>query len=358
MSFVSRSERVSESPSSPGIMMSSTTRSMSAACIAFRAAAADSATLARSPCLVRKRARRSRMSRWSSTTRMCGVRSMRGELTRGFPRRFGKSVTDCRQSSCRRQEWRQRRPFADENSATSARQVSRSSNEQPRRHRLMRQSVKIALADDARLPSAADLFLVSAELCRARFRPWPMGMMGMMGIRPRPRDAQERRHQQRRRALAGGDQQPRSMRRFTQFDADKNGNLSLAEFEALWAEITKPVAVRAFQFLDPDGDAAIAKAELDERFGTVGQPLRPERRRHALAARSPASARLDGHRGRGGDNRRRRPGAKSRPQESPEGRVSRPRDPRPPARMEAPERPLRGFRANQLCPRTLWKRWL
>jgi hypothetical protein len=57
--------------------------------------------------------------------------------------------------------------------------------------------------------------------------------------------------------------------RFAEFDADKNGSLSLAEFQALWAEITKPIAVRAFQFLDPDGDAAIAKAELDDRFGTV-----------------------------------------------------------------------------------------
>ena len=57
--------------------------------------------------------------------------------------------------------------------------------------------------------------------------------------------------------------------RFAEFDVDKNGSLSLAEFEALWAEITKPVAVRAFQFLDPDGDAAIAKAELDQRFGTI-----------------------------------------------------------------------------------------
>ena len=57
--------------------------------------------------------------------------------------------------------------------------------------------------------------------------------------------------------------------RFAEFDADKNGSLSLQEFEALWAEITKPVAVRAFQFLDPDGDAAVAKAELDERFGTI-----------------------------------------------------------------------------------------
>jgi Ca2+-binding EF-hand superfamily protein len=57
--------------------------------------------------------------------------------------------------------------------------------------------------------------------------------------------------------------------RFSQFDADKNGSLSLPEFEALWADITKPIAVRAFQFLDPNGDAGIAKAELDDRFGNL-----------------------------------------------------------------------------------------
>ena len=70
----------------------------------------------------------------------------------------------------------------------------------------------------------------------------------------------------------------------------RTGSLSLQEFQALWAEITKPIAVRAFQFLDPDGDAAVAKAELDDRFGTVVSPFRPERRRHALA-RGPAASR-------------------------------------------------------------------
>jgi hypothetical protein len=57
--------------------------------------------------------------------------------------------------------------------------------------------------------------------------------------------------------------------RFAEFDANKDGKLALVEFEALWADLTRPVAVRAFQFLDPDGDAAVTKEELDDRFGRV-----------------------------------------------------------------------------------------
>lgn len=55
------------------------------------------------------------------------------------------------------------------------------------------------------------------------------------------------------------------------FDADANGRLSQAEFGALWADITRPAFVRAFQFLDSDGDSAVTKAEVDERFGRLVQ---------------------------------------------------------------------------------------
>ena len=57
--------------------------------------------------------------------------------------------------------------------------------------------------------------------------------------------------------------------RFTEFDANTDGDLSLEEFQALWAEITQPMAVRAFQFLDPNGDATVGRDELDDRFGSV-----------------------------------------------------------------------------------------
>lgn len=57
--------------------------------------------------------------------------------------------------------------------------------------------------------------------------------------------------------------------RLERFDADKNGRLSLDEFTVLFADLTRPIAVRAFQFMDPDGDAAVTKSELDERFSRV-----------------------------------------------------------------------------------------
>lgn len=57
--------------------------------------------------------------------------------------------------------------------------------------------------------------------------------------------------------------------RLERFDADKNGRLSVEEFTALWADLTRPITVRAFQFLDPDGDGAVTKGELDDRFSRL-----------------------------------------------------------------------------------------
>lgn len=57
--------------------------------------------------------------------------------------------------------------------------------------------------------------------------------------------------------------------RLAEFDADNSGSLSLEEFQALWADITRPMAVRAFQFLDPDGDSTVTKSELQDRFGAI-----------------------------------------------------------------------------------------
>ncbi|MCS6781200.1 MAG: hypothetical protein NZ555_16030 [Geminicoccaceae bacterium] len=46
--------------------------------------------------------------------------------------------------------------------------------------------------------------------------------------------------------------------------ADRNGDgrLDQAEFETLWLETTRPMRIRAFQFLDADGDGVVTAAEL------------------------------------------------------------------------------------------------
>jgi len=59
--------------------------------------------------------------------------------------------------------------------------------------------------------------------------------------------------------------------RYAAFDANKDGKLSLEEFQALWADLTRPIAVRAFQFLDPNGDAVLDRAEVDKRFGSMSR---------------------------------------------------------------------------------------
>lgn len=57
--------------------------------------------------------------------------------------------------------------------------------------------------------------------------------------------------------------------RYATFDSNKDGQLSLEEFQALWTDLSRPVTVRAFQFLDADGDATVARAEVDRRFGAL-----------------------------------------------------------------------------------------
>jgi hypothetical protein len=139
----------------------------------------------------------------------------------------------------------------------------------------MRRSVKIALATSA-LAAAGGLFLVGSGLADNGPGQWHRmggamghmrmmgGHMGMMGSIAHEMlkgvDSNDDG------ALSQDEINAAVNARLSKFDADKNGSLSLTEFEALWAEITRPMAVRSFQFLDPDGDAAVSKAELDDRF--------------------------------------------------------------------------------------------
>jgi hypothetical protein len=46
------------------------------------------------------------------------------------------------------------------------------------------------------------------------------------------------------------------------FDKDGDGRLSLDEFQGLWLELTRPLEVRAFQFLDRNGEGKVTAQEL------------------------------------------------------------------------------------------------
>tara|TARA_B110000438_G_scaffold13016_1_gene12612 strand:+ start:248 stop:547 length:300 start_codon:yes stop_codon:yes gene_type:complete len=49
-------------------------------------------------------------------------------------------------------------------------------------------------------------------------------------------------------------------------ETDGDGNLSLSEFACLWTELTQPLKICGFQFLNTDGNAQISKAKMDERL--------------------------------------------------------------------------------------------
>lgn len=61
--------------------------------------------------------------------------------------------------------------------------------------------------------------------------------------------------------------------RIRRFDGNGDSRLGLDEFQGLWAEMTRPVQVRAFQFVDADGDGQVSDEEmrrpLDALFARV-----------------------------------------------------------------------------------------
>lgn len=70
-------------------------------------------------------------------------------------------------------------------------------------------------------------------------------------------------------------------------DVSRDGALSIAEFDTLYREFTRPRMVDAVQKLDADGDGAISAGEVDARFGGVvdrmdgdGALTLQDRRRH------------------------------------------------------------------------------
>jgi hypothetical protein len=75
----------------------------------------------------------------------------------------------------------------------------------------------------------------------------------------------------------------------TKFDSDANGALTLAEYQALWADAMRRAMVRQFQAHDADGDGSITVEEFTVRFADVvetldrngdGELTRDELRRH------------------------------------------------------------------------------
>ncbi len=58
-------------------------------------------------------------------------------------------------------------------------------------------------------------------------------------------------------------------KQLAQYDSDKDGNLSLQEFQALWLDRTRSRMVDRFQNLDEDGDASVTTAEFMEPFANA-----------------------------------------------------------------------------------------
>ena len=76
--------------------------------------------------------------------------------------------------------------------------------------------------------------------------------------------------------------------RLARFDTDKNGKLSLTEYQALWADAMRQRMVDRFQALDDDGDASVSPREFGAPLSRVierldrngdGQVTRDELRR-------------------------------------------------------------------------------
>ena len=53
------------------------------------------------------------------------------------------------------------------------------------------------------------------------------------------------------------------------YDSNGDSELNLQEFTGLWSEMTEPLKVRGFQFLDSDGNGKKSKAEFDQRLAGI-----------------------------------------------------------------------------------------
>ena len=83
------------------------------------------------------------------------------------------------------------------------------------------------------------------------------------------------------------------------FDTGGDGRLALDEFQGLWSEMTRPMQVRAFQFVDANGDGQLSDDEMRRPLDALVERL--DRNDDGSIARDE----LRGGRGgrRGDDNR-------------------------------------------------------
>lgn len=60
---------------------------------------------------------------------------------------------------------------------------------------------------------------------------------------------------------------------FSDHDADGDGELTLAEYETLFLQMMRPMMVRSFQFLDPDGNAVVTIDEFERPTNRLARRL-------------------------------------------------------------------------------------
>ena len=241
------------------------------------------------------------MSRWSSTTRICGAGSMNAELTRSPPARPRKIVTDCIAPPGRR-KLRQSRSFPTKflrHPPMSVRLV-RATGGMPMRRSvkailiarlfigdlMMMTRTKILLAAGAAV-LIGGVALAGTSFAERGFGHHGMRMGMMMGVGHQLLENVDTNDDG---ALSQAEIDAAVNGRFTEFDANTDGELSLDEFQALWAEITKPDRGARVPVPRPGRRCGDRQGRAHRPLRLGRGPLRPERRRHALA-RGPAASR-------------------------------------------------------------------